>query len=328
MALILTESDVRSILTMPLALEAVEDAFRRLADGTAVCQPRHRVRVPGQSLLNYMAASDAAGGYLGLKIYSISREGARFIIPLFAAESGDLVSLIEADYLGQMRTGAASGVATRRMAREDAKIAGIIGTGLQARTQLEAVAHARKLDSVRAFGRDVARREKFAREMTEKLGLPVKPVTSAEEAVRGVHILITATTAVQPVVEGRWLEPGLHINAVGANFAEKRELDSDAVLRASVIAADSVEQARIEAGDLIQAFGHDASRWEPVRELADIVAGKVTGRTSRDQITLFKSGGIAIEDIVVAGRIYERARERGLGKELPFWRKEAASGGR
>lgn len=328
MALLLAESDVKAILTMPLAMEAVEDSFRRLADGTAISQSRRRVRVPGQTLLNYMAAADAAGGYLGLKIYSISREGARFLIPLIAADSGDLVALIEADYLGQMRTGAASGVATRWMAREDARTAGIIGTGLQARTQLEAVALARKLASVRAFGRDPQRREKFAGDMTARLGIPVTPVSSAEQAVRGAEILITATTATQPVVEGRWLEPGAHINAIGVNVAEKREVDSETVLRSDVIAADSVEQSKIEAGDLIHAFGDEASRWDSVRELAEIIAGKVPGRTNPAQITFFKSNGIAIEDIVVAGRIYERARERGMGREVPFWRKEDRAGER
>jgi alanine dehydrogenase len=326
MALLLTESDVKAILTMPLAMEAVEDSFRRLADGTAISQSRQRVRIPGQTLLNYMAAADAAGGYLGLKIYSISGTGARFLIPLIAADSGDLVALIEADYLGQMRTGAASGVATGRMARQDARTAGIIGTGLQARTQLEAVALARKLASVRAFGRDPQRREQFARDMTARLGVPVTPVSSAEEAVRGAQILITATTATQPVVEGRWLEPGVHINAIGVNVAQKREVDSETVLRSDVIAADSVEQSKIEAGDLIHAFGNDGSRWDSVRELAEIIAGKVPGRTDPGQITFFKSNGIAIEDIVVAGRVYERARERGLGREVPLWRKEDRAG--
>lgn len=328
MALLLTESDVKGILTMPLAMEAVEDSFRRLADGTAISQSRQRLRVPGQTLLNYMAAADAVGGYLGLKIYSISQEGARFLIPLIAADSGDLVALIEADYLGQMRTGAASGVATGRMARQDACTAGIIGTGLQARTQLEAVALARKLATVRAFGRDPQRREQFSRDMTARLGVPVTPVSSAQEAVRGAQILITATTATQPVLEGRWLEPGVHINAIGVNVAQKREVDSETVLRSDVIAADSVEQSKIEAGDLIHAFGGDASRWDSVRELAEIISGKVPGRTGPGQITFFKSNGIAIEDIVVAGRVYERARERGLGREVALWRKEDRAGER
>src|SRR5271170_1400405 len=323
MPLLLTEADVQSILTMPLALELVETSFRRLADGSGVSHARRRLHVPGKTLLNYMAASDAAGGYLGLKIYSISRGAARFVVPLFRAESGEMVALIEADYLGQMRTGAASGVATRVMARDDARTVGIIGTGLQARTQLEAVVVALKgrIERVRAFGRDPQRRETFAEEMAERLGVPVTPVSSAEEAVRGADVLITSTTSKTPVVEGRWLERGAHINAIGVNYAEKSEIDAEAVRRCDVIAADSVEQSKVEAGDLIQAFGDDASRWAAVRELSAIVAGKVPGRTSRDQITLFKSNGIAIEDIVVGGRIYELARERGLGREIPMWQK-------
>jgi alanine dehydrogenase len=327
MPLLLTEDDVKAILTMPLALELVEASFRRLADGTAVCHPRARLRMPGKGFLNYMAASDAAGGYMGLKIYTVSPHGVRFVVPLFSARSGDLCALIEADYLGQMRTGAASGVATRVMARPDALRVGIVGTGLQARTQLQAVALVRKLESIRVFGRDLTRREQFAKEMTARLAVPVAAVSSPEQAVRGSAIVITATTAGRPVVEGRWLEPGMHLNAIGSNFAEKQELDAEAVGRADVIAADSVEQSKIEAGDLIQAFGTDASRWASVRELADVVADKVPGRTNQSQITLFKSNGIAIEDVVVGGRIYEIARERGMGREVPMWREFASTQG-
>ena len=325
MALLLTETDVKSILTMPMTLELVETSFRRLAEGKATLQYRQRLHVPGQGVLNHMAAADLTNGYMGLKIYSIAREGARFLVTLFQAGSGELVALIEADFLGQMRTGAASGVGTKFMAREDARTVAIIGTGLQARTQLEAISHVRPLESVRAFGRDAGRRESFAREMTERLGVPVKAASSAEEAVRGARIVCTVTSSKEPVLDGRWLEPGMHVNAAGVNQAQKRELDSEAVRRSDFIAADSREQSKIEAGDLIQAFGQDASRWETVHEFADVVAGKVKARTSADEITLFKSNGVATEDIVVAGRIYEIARERQIGKEVPMWRKEARS---
>ena len=321
MALLLTEEDVKSILTMPLALEAVETSFRRLADGSAVCHSRQRLRMAGKGFLHYMAAADSAGGYMGLKIYSVSPSGARFLVPLMSAQSGEMLALVEANYLGQVRTGAASGLATRLMARDDARTAGIVGTGLQARTQLEAVAHARKLEQVHAFSRDASRREQFAKEMTTRLGLPVIPVATAEEAVRGADILITSTTSTKPVVEGRWLAPGVHINAIGVNFAEKREIDDEVVARCDVIAADSVEQSKLEAGDLIQAFGNDTSRWATVHELAQIVSGKLPGRTNRAQITLFKSNGIAIEDVVVAGRIYELARERKIRREIPLFEK-------
>lgn len=326
MALLLSEADVKSILTMQLALEAVEDSFRRLADGSAVLHPRQRLHLPGKSYLHYMAAGDATSGYMGLKIYTSARQGLRFLVPLFEADSGDLVALIEADYLGQIRTGAASGVATRLMSRTDSHTVGIVGTGLQARTQLEAIALVRKLDSICAFGRDAQRREEFAKEMTARLRVPVTAVSSAHEAVRDAEILVTSTTATNPVVEGRWLKPGMHINAIGANFPQKRELDEDAVRRSDVIAADSRQQSKEEAGDLIHAFGDDESRWATVHELADIAAGKISGRTNPAQITLFKSNGIAIEDVVVAGRIYKLARERGIGREIPMWGKEARAG--
>ncbi len=325
MPLLLSEADVKSILTMPMTLELVETSFQRLAEGKAALQYRQRLIVPGQGVLNHMAAADLTSGYMGLKIYSIAREGARFVVTLFHAGSGEMVSLIEADYLGQMRTGAATGVATKFMAREDASVAAIIGTGLQARTQLEAIAPVRKLQSIRAYGRNAERRETLAREMTERLGIPVKAVGSAEEAVRGAHIVSTATTSKEPVLDGTWLEPGMHINAIGVNQAAKRELDTEAVLRSDFIAADSREQSKIEAGDLIHAFAGDASRWETVHEFSDVVAGKIKARTDAQQITLFKSNGVATEDIVVAGRIYEIARERKLGRDVPMWEKETRS---
>jgi alanine dehydrogenase len=319
MALLLTEEDVRSVLTMPMALEAVEAAFRALADGRASMYPRQRLHLQGLSYLHYMAAGDPGSGYMGMKMYTSSREGLRFLVPLFRAESGDLVALIEADYLGQMRTGAATGLATRLLARPDARVAGIIGTGLQARTQLEAVATVRQISRVLAFSRDAQHRAEFAKEMSARLRVPVESADSAEAVVRGAEILITATTSFQPVVEGRWLQPGTHINAIGGNFPRKRELDTEAIRRAEVIFVDSREQSKLEAGDLIHGFEEKPSRWENVRELAALVAGRERGRSSREQITLFKSSGIAIEDVVTAGRVYELAKSKGIGKQIPLW---------
>jgi alanine dehydrogenase len=324
-ALLLSEADVKNILTMPLALEAVEDSFRRLADGSAQLHSRQRLHIPGKSYLHYLAAADAASGYMGLKMYTSAREGLRFLVPLFDARSGDLVALIEADYLGQMRTGAASGVATRLMARADASTIGIIGTGLQARTQLQAIALVRKIERVRAFSRNAERREQFAQEMTARLRLPVEAVASAEEAVRDAAIVATSTNSTDPVLEGRWLKPGMHVNAIGANFPQKRELDGEAVRRCDTIAVDSREQSKIEAGDLIQMYGDDKRRWDSVNELAEIVAGKITGRANSEQITLFKSNGIATEDIVVAGRVFGLAQERGIGRQVSLWEKESRS---
>ena len=319
MPLLLTEADVRAVLTMPIALEAVEACFRSLANGSAQSQPRRRLHFAEKSFLHYMAASDSAAGCFAMKLYTTSPAGARFLIPLYRTETAELIALIEGDYLGQMRTGAASGVATRFLARENSRTLGIIGTGLQARTQLEAVVLARKFDTIRAFGRDKARREKFAKEMSGKLGIAVTPVDSAKAAVSDADVLITMTNTIKPVVDGKWLTPGMHINAAGSNFAQKAELDAKAVLWSDVIAVDSIEQAKIEAGDLIQAFEGDDSRWNGLREISQIVAGKLEGRKDAQQITLFKSIGIAAEDVATAARVLELAREKGIGRQIPMW---------
>jgi alanine dehydrogenase len=317
--LLLSEEDVKSLLTMPLAIEAVENSFQRLADRSALVHSRQRLHLPSKSYLHYMAAADGVSGYTGLKIYTSSGKGLRFLVTLFSAESGDLVALIEADFLGQMRTGAASGVATRYLARENARKVGMIGTGLQARTQLLAITQVRKLDGIRVFGRDAGRRERFAKEMSEVLRIPVTAAASAEDAVRDAEVVVTSTTSTLPVLEGQWLKAGVHINAIGANFPQKRELDAEAVGRCDVIVVDSRAQSKLESGDLIQAFGEDEAQWSGVRELADVVAEKVAGRTSPNEITLFKSNGIATEDVVVAGRIFELAREHGIGRDVAMW---------
>ena len=319
MALLLSEADVRSILTMPMAIEAVEEAFRRLARGEAILQSRQRLNLPDKGFLHYMAAADVKGGYCGLKIYSSVRGALRFVVPLYRNSTGELAALIEADYLGQIRTGAASGVATRYLAREDSRVTGIIGTGGQARTQIEAVSVVRKLELVRAFGCNAARRAAFAKEMSASLKVRVEPAASAEEAVRGADIIITATQSSTPVLQGAWLPKGVHINAIGANFPQKRELDEAAVRRCDILVADSREQSRLEAGDLIQVMGDDSARWSTVRELADLVSGKVAGRTNAEQVTLFKSNGVAIEDIAVAARVFEYAQEHGIGRQVPLW---------
>ena len=319
MTLHLSEAEVRALLTMPMAVDAVEEISRRHANGHVVVHPRRRFELPGGRYFHYMAAADFAAGYLSMKQYTFVRGSFRFLVPLYEIATGELLALIEADYMGQLRTGAASGVATKYLARRDARVAAIIGTGGQAKTQLEAVAVVRRLESVRVFGRDVERRETFCREMTERIGVPVRPAASAAEAARGADIVCTATTATQPVVHGVDLAAGMHINAIGANHAHKRELDDEAVATADVIVVDSVEQSRQEAGDLILAFHGDESSWTGVKRLSDVVAGKTGGRTSESEVTLFKSNGIASWDLAVAMKVYSLAREKGLGRKLPLW---------
>ena len=319
MTLHISEAEVRAVLTMPMAVEAVEVISRKQATGEVVVHPRRRFELPGGGFFHYMAAADFSLGFVAMKQYTFMRGKLRFLVPIYEMSTGDLLALIEADYMGQLRTGAASGVATKYLARKDASVAAIIGTGGQAKTQLEAVAAVRKLASARAYGRDAAKRQKFSEEMSKRLGIPVHICSSAAEAVHGADIVSTATTASQPVVFGANLSPGAHINAIGANHAHKRELDDEAVASADIIVVDSVEQSRQEAGDLIIAFHGDESCWTGVKKLSEIVAGKASGRTSDTEVTLFKSNGIASWDLAVAIKVYAMAREKGLGRELPLW---------
>src|SRR6202795_3751317 len=202
MTLLLTEADVRSLLTMPMALEIVEESLRQQGNGELILHPRRRVKLPDNALLHYMAAADTVRGYIGMKLYTVAHGVARFVVPLFRSTTGEMAALIEADALGQLRTGAASGVATKYLANANTRTACIIGTGYQARTQLEAVAAVRRLERVRAVGREPERRARFCREMSARVGVPVEPANSAEEAVRGADIVITATSAVAIVLEG------------------------------------------------------------------------------------------------------------------------------
>jgi ornithine cyclodeaminase/alanine dehydrogenase-like protein (mu-crystallin family) len=318
MVLLLNESQVAELYTMNDALSDVELALRELGEGTAVNQPRNRV-VTGNGSLQVMSGYVPGARAVGLKFYSASRAGAKFLVPLFDSETGDLLSIMEANTLGQIRTGAASGVATKALARADAASVSVIGSGWQARTQLEAVCAVRAIERVSVYSRDQERRESFAREMSEKLRITVEAARSGEEAVRGTDIVLVITNARTPVLEGAWLEPGMHINAAGSNRANAAELDVAAVARADVIAVDQLDDARIESGDLIAAVQADAVKWENVIELGAILAGKARGRESDEQITLFESQGLAIEDLVAARRIYELALEQGVGTEIELF---------
>jgi alanine dehydrogenase len=319
MTLHISESDVRQLLTMNAAIAAVEDISRKQADGAVQVQPRRRFELPNHGFFHYMAALDTADGYVATKQYTYVKGKLCFLVTLYSATTGDLVALIEADYLGRFRTGAASGVATKYLAQKLAKSVAIIGTGGQARTQLEAIHNVRMLDAVYVYGRDEKRRNKFCEDMSEKLGLTCYAMASAAEAVKSAEIICTATTASHPVLTGADLPAGVHINAIGANHAHKQELDEAAVVRANVIFVDSIEQSKQEAGDLIIPFTKQPQRWDEVHELAELVAGKIPGRVKDSQITLFKSNGIAAWDLAVAIKVFHAAKQKGLGREVAFY---------
>lgn len=315
MALFLSEADVLALLPMERAIERVEESFRAWARGEAENRPRQRLFLSGLSL-HYMAASWQGENLLGMKVYSVSRSGFRFLVLLYDATSGELLALVEADQLGRIRTGAASGVATKYLARADASRVGLIGSGRQARTQLEAVAKVRKISEAKVFSRDSARRAQFASEMSGRLGFSVAGAASAEEATSFGDVVITATNASQPVLSGAWLRPGTHVNAIGANMADRREVDDQALQRAALITVDSLEQAKIEAGDLIQGEPAMLGGWEGVIELKEIVVGNRPGRKDESDITIFKSTGLALWDVAAAGFVYRCAREQGKGRDI------------
>lgn len=318
MAIFLTEKDVNEILTMDMAIESVEEGFKVLAEGGATNSPRSRIRLPN-GVFNFMSAAAPGMGVMGLKAYGVAgRNPVKFYVQLFSTETGEQLAVMEASDMGQIRTGAASGVATKYMARQDASTVGVIGSGYQAQTQLEAVSRVRDIQSAKVFSRTSERREKFASDMTSKLGFSVTAVDSAQECVADSAIVITITSSSRAVLEGEWLSPGTHINAAGANHWMKRELDGTAVQRSNIIVTDDIEQAKLECGDLIYPIELGRIRWEQVIPLADVIVGKAQGRTSEDDITLFESQGLALEDIATGIRIYEAAKERGIGTELPF----------
>ena len=315
MVLFLSEDDVCELLSMERALECVEASFLAQATGQAINQPRKRILLPHSSL-HYMAAAFPAEDWYGMKIYTVTPSDLRFWVLLLDARSGELKAVILGDHLGRIRTGAASGIATKYLARADASRVGLIGTGRQARTQLEAVTKVRQVSCAKVFGRDQQKRQEFCWEVQERLGVRAEPASSAEEAVRFGEAVITATNARDPVVLGEWLQPGTHVNAIGANMANRRELDESALARASLIAVDSLEQAHEEAGDLIQGLAKLGRGWEGVVELSSVVSGSGPRRRTQDDITIFKSCGLAIWDLAVAAYVYRQALEKGKGREL------------
>ncbi len=315
MPLYLREQEVEKLLTMRDALRLVEDALRDFGNGDAQNQPRQRIRAP-QGVLHLMPAGLFTRGYMGFKAYTSFRGEARFYFHLFDANTGAYLAIMEANRLGQMRTGAASGVATKFLARKNAKTIGIIGTGWQAESQLHAVFATRPFERVKCFSRDESHRKQFAEKMSEQLDLTIEPVESAREAIVESDVVIAITTAAQPVVNGEWLKAGAHVNAAGGNWAARREVDTETIKRAHALFADSVEQAKMEAGDLILAVSENAIGWHQVQELSALVSARATGRMSDEDITLFKSCGIALEDVAVGSFVYERAREMKIGNEL------------
>ncbi|MGD0616328.1 MAG: ornithine cyclodeaminase family protein [Bryobacteraceae bacterium] len=297
--LFLTESEVRDLLPMTEAIRLVRLAFEALARGEAQSQPRRRLILKTGSMLHQLPG--AYGKYFGMKFYATNpKYGMTSLFSMYDAETAKPLALMEANWLGQIRTGAASGYATSLMANPDADTLGVIGAGFQARSQVEAMRAVRPIRTVRVWSRRQEKREKFAAEMN------AAAVGTAEEAVRGAQIVVTATYSKEPVIDDSWIEPGAHINAMGSNIADRRELPEALVKRAGVIAVDALDAAKLEAGDLII-----PNYWSNVVELQQIKAG-----WSAKRISIFKSVGLGMEDVAVGSYVYEQALERKSGRAL------------
>jgi ornithine cyclodeaminase/alanine dehydrogenase-like protein (mu-crystallin family) len=307
--LFLTEADVEALVTPGDAVEAIEGSFHRLATGAVENRPRYRVRLHDGSMA-VMSAADLELGYAGAKVYAAFADGARFVVLLFRSDRPELSALIEADKLGQLRTGAATGVAAKYLARDGASTLGVFGCGWQARGQVAAVRAA-----VPSVERIVAycRTESTLREFCEEVG--AEPAAGPAEAA-AQEVVVTVTNSRDPVLRGEWLNEGALVCAVGANVPHARELDNVVLERAVFVCCDSREQARIESGDLIEPIQSGVLDWLEVHELQEIVAGEVSGRSSADDIVLFKSNGLAAWDVALGGLVLERARDAGRGVTL------------
>ena len=309
MPLYLTEDDVVSLLTPGDALEAVERSFHRLARGEVDNRPRERLPLDG-GVMAVMPCADRELGYAGLKTYTWTQNGTPFVVVLFSLEHGRLDAVIEADELGRLRTGAASGVAAKHLARPDATSLGVIGCGRQAASQIACIRTALPgIERVVVYCRNEERLAVFCAE---------HGATAAESHREAGEqdVVVTVTTSRDPVLRGEWLRDGALVCAVGANDPRRRELDNAVLERAAFVCCDSLEQSRRESGDLIEPVGRGVLDWLEVHELQEVVAGELQGRASDADVVLFKSNGIAAWDIAAGARVVELARERGVGREL------------
>jgi len=315
MALLLRESHVGQLLTMASTLELVERVHREYSTGQAIDVPRERSRLP-KAALHILQGAVPSANVFGYKAYTSSREGVRFLVYAFNAENGRLEGIVEANYLGMMRTGAAGGVAAKWLARPDAKVAGIFGSGWQAEGQLEALSHVRTLERTKVFSRNAEKVAKFCERMAKKLSIDVVPARSPEDCVKASDIVVTITTSATPVFDGEWIAPGTHVNAAGSNSLLRREIDEATVLKANPVVVDSRPSAMKEAGDLLPALEKGRLHVGMLTELGEVIAGTRPGRTNPEQVTLFESQGMAMQDLIIAAELVRLARVKGVGEEL------------
>lgn len=313
LALILRESDVQELIEMDDVIASVELAMRELGEGQAQNEPRRRAFAPG-GLLNVMFASFPGGRCTGLKAYTVSDGRVRFLVVMFGLD-GSLQALIEADFMGAYRTGAATAIAVRALNMPASASVALVGTGWQAATQALALSRVLKIKQLRVYGRNEERRAVFAAEQADQLGVEVVDAPTAEAAVRGADIVVTATTSSSPVIEAAWVEPEAMVVAMGSNFQHRAELPPELIERARTVVVDQLAAAQLESGDLIQAHAAGKFDWNEAIELADVVTGKWE-RPEHPGITIFESHGLALWDLAAGCAVVAAARERGGFQEI------------
>ena len=317
MALFLRDEDVSQVLTMDDMLGAIESMQVHFGRGEAIILPRRKIIASG-GMLAVMGGGLFYDGVLGVKTYTVVKGTYSFQVSLYDADTGGLLCYTQANRLGQLRTGATTGVAVKYLSRPDATTVGIIGTGYQAPTQLEALSKVRNITKVKAYSRNAERRESFAQSMADSLGLDVVAVDTNEEAVRGSDIVVAIAANMDPVLEGDWLSPGATVIAAGPTTWRAREVDDRTLTRADKIFVDSPEQAREEAGDMASAVDRGLLQWSQVLELRHAVAGIVSGRDNPQQIVYVKLMGTGVADVAAAKLAYQQAKAKGLGLEMEW----------
>lgn len=318
MVLFLNEADVQQLLTMKIALEQVERALKDRALGRAIDVPRARIQTPA-GIQHVLQAAAPELGYIGFKYYYTAVGGRKsFYVHLLNMQTGALEAIMEAVWLGMIRTGAASGVASKHLANPGASVLAQIGAGFQGMGQLEAVCTALNIREARVYARTRDKLEAWCKKMVDKLGIPVLPAASGPEAIKGAHVVNIMTKSTTPVIDGDWLQPGQHVNAAGSNALSRREIDAKTVARSKLITVDSRGTARNECGDLLPAVENGLLNWEALTEIGEVIAGRVPGRATKDDITLYESHGMGIQDVYTAVKLLELARARNVGTALPM----------
>ncbi|MFL5102372.1 MAG: ornithine cyclodeaminase family protein [Xanthobacteraceae bacterium] len=311
----LTEVDVARLVTVTDAIVVLEEAFALWRDPGTTNLPRQRAMLAA-GRFNLMGAACEKKSIFGLKAYFAGKGGACYHVLLYAADGGGLLAMMEADLLGALRTGAASGLATKLMANPDARSLAVIGAGKQARTQAAAICAVRKIDRIRVYSPTREHRTAFAFVLADELGIETEPVDSGETCVDGADVVVTVTKSADPVCRAEWLKPGAHVNAAGANAADRRELDPEIVIRAALRVTDDRAQAQVEAAEFRDLVSAGRLAWSDIHELGDLLTGRVRGRSAASDITVYKSLGIALEDIAFAELIYRRALAAKVGRPL------------